>query len=265
MSALQRIWICGELYELHYKFQEKKTKKPLAMFKLPGAHKMIDIPIYHAILSPLPSYVDPKTEHFSIKKIVEEYTATNGQLEFRVVLKPNAAQLNIFKPSDIDMVLNKLPGREISSYPGSSADMVLIPEAPSAPEKPNAESIDLSGGESIDLSECEYADKSTASTPAKKTAPRKKTISKVLREKVWMKHNGRKLDGRCYCCQKVITTNEFECGHVVPESKGGKTTLPNLEPICRTCNRSMGTRNMHEFMSEFRSKATSEFADMYLD
>jgi len=251
MTSLQRIWICGELYDLHSKFQEETTNKPLAMFKLPGSRKIVDIPVYHAVLPPLPSYIDPETEHFSIKKIIEEYTATDGHPEFRVVLKPKAIQLNIFKQSDIVAVLNKLPGREIASYPGSD---ILIPE------KTNVETsdVDNSNGGPIDESVTKVA-------VAKKTVPRKKSISKVLREKVWMKRNGRKLDGKCYCCQKVITTNEFECGHIIPESKGGETALPNLEPICRTCNRSMGTRDMHEFMSEFTTKATSEFADMHLD
>lgn len=33
---------------------------------------------------------------------------------------------------------------------------------------------------------------------------------------------------------------DFQCGHNVPESRGGKTTLDNLVPICSRCNMSMG-------------------------
>ena len=44
----------------------------------------------------------------------------------------------------------------------------------------------------------------------------------------------------------------FHCGHVIPECKGGKTNLSNLKPICQTCNLSMGTKNMDEFMKKFQ-------------
>ncbi len=41
-------------------------------------------------------------------------------------------------------------------------------------------------------------------------------------------------------------------GHNIPESKGGKTTINNLIPICGDCNRSMGDRyTIDEFSQEF--------------
>ena len=42
----------------------------------------------------------------------------------------------------------------------------------------------------------------------------------------------------------------FECGHIIPESKGGETTQDNLLPICGLCNKSMATKNMNEFIKE---------------
>ena len=42
----------------------------------------------------------------------------------------------------------------------------------------------------------------------------------------------------------------FECGHIIPESKGGETNEDNLIPICGLCNKSMGTRNMYEYTKE---------------
>ena len=36
----------------------------------------------------------------------------------------------------------------------------------------------------------------------------------------------------------------FEIDHIIPESKGGQTTLDNLQLLCRHCNRNKGTREM---------------------
>lgn len=36
----------------------------------------------------------------------------------------------------------------------------------------------------------------------------------------------------------------FEIDHIKPESKGGETTLENLQLLCRHCNRSKGTKEV---------------------
>jgi len=41
-------------------------------------------------------------------------------------------------------------------------------------------------------------------------------------------------------CQNTITPFTFQCGHNIPESKGGETDISNLRPICANCNLSMG-------------------------
>lgn len=71
---------------------------------------------------------------------------------------------------------------------------------------------------------------------------RKCKIPKALREQVWITHMGHRFDGRCRVvwCKNRITVFDYECGHNIPESKGGKTTLDNLVAICARCNRSMG-------------------------
>ena len=46
----------------------------------------------------------------------------------------------------------------------------------------------------------------------------------------------------------MIEIRNFHCGHVVAESKGGQTILENLRPICGSCNSSMGTENMCDFV-----------------
>ena len=38
------------------------------------------------------------------------------------------------------------------------------------------------------------------------------------------------------------TMQHDDCGHNIPESKGGPTNVENLIPICRNCNVGMGNR-----------------------
>ncbi len=70
----------------------------------------------------------------------------------------------------------------------------------------------------------------------------KSKIPKALREQVWLLHIGRKYQHTCRVtwCHNVITVFDFQCGHNIPESKGGKTDVTNLVPICSRCNVSMG-------------------------
>ena len=85
---------------------------------------------------------------------------------------------------------------------------------------------------------------------------RKTNIPAALRRTVWNTHIGEDIGStECYVgCKSKITQLTFECGHVEAESKGGLTTIDNLRPICSSCNRSMGTRNMHDFMKTFGFK-----------
>jgi 5-methylcytosine-specific restriction endonuclease McrA len=81
--------------------------------------------------------------------------------------------------------------------------------------------------------------------PKPKTKPRRKTtIPKALREQVWLKTMKKSFDGKCpvVWCTNTINAFDFQCGHNIPESKGGKTTLENLIPLCGRCNVSMGDR-----------------------
>jgi len=73
---------------------------------------------------------------------------------------------------------------------------------------------------------------------------KRKKISKTLRDQVWFKYmGGDKAEGRCYCCKiRPIHITDFEVGHNKPSSKGGKDHINNLRPICRICNRGMGSR-----------------------
>lgn len=73
---------------------------------------------------------------------------------------------------------------------------------------------------------------------------KKKPILKALRDQVWLQNMGKIYEGKCKTswCFNTISVTNFHCGHDIPESKGGLTTLSNLVPICASCNLSMGNR-----------------------
>jgi len=89
--------------------------------------------------------------------------------------------------------------------------------------------------------------------PVKKNIYRKRTIPKTLKINVWNHYIGKEVGStKCMCCQESeIIQGHFEAGHVISERDGGATTIENLRPICSLCNKSMGAKNMLEFMREY--------------
>lgn len=73
---------------------------------------------------------------------------------------------------------------------------------------------------------------------------KKRTIPKAVREQLWLRDMGKAFQGKCKTswCKNTISIFDFQCGHNIPESKGGPTTLENLVPICSRCNTSMGSQ-----------------------
>ena len=73
---------------------------------------------------------------------------------------------------------------------------------------------------------------------------RKKTIPVKLKQQLWLNHFGKVFESKCFInwCDNIINVFDFEAGHDIPESKGGKIDLHNLYPICSKCNKSMGNR-----------------------
>jgi hypothetical protein len=83
-----------------------------------------------------------------------------------------------------------------------------------------------------------------------KNKPIPKTISLTLKTQVWATHVGIE-HGTTICpvCKvRTIEQISFHCGHVKAKSKGGQNTIDNLRPICQSCNSSMGTTDMEEFI-----------------
>jgi hypothetical protein len=94
--------------------------------------------------------------------------------------------------------------------------------------------------------------KSTTKT-IKDKKPRKKTIPVALKRKVWDHWVGEQIGKtKCPCCKLTdITQLNFSCGHINAEANGGSLHVTNLRPICVSCNSSMGTKNMNEFIREY--------------
>ena len=90
-------------------------------------------------------------------------------------------------------------------------------------------------------------------TPVKKEKPKRKTIPLALRRSVWNKYIGEEIGKTlCLCCKiSDISQMTFSCGHVVSVYNGGDINLENLKPICVSCNSSMGTQNMDEFIQNY--------------
>jgi hypothetical protein len=74
--------------------------------------------------------------------------------------------------------------------------------------------------------------------------PRKESIPKRIRELVWNTYNGEYYNSKCYVkwCNNMINVFNYQVGHDIPESKGGKLEIENLKPICGNCNLSMGNK-----------------------
>ena len=73
---------------------------------------------------------------------------------------------------------------------------------------------------------------------------RKEPIYQSLRQTIWISRMGRTFEGKCPIpwCMSIISVFNFECGHNIPESRGGATDVSNLIPICGSCNKGMGNR-----------------------
>ena len=47
---------------------------------------------------------------------------------------------------------------------------------------------------------------------------------------------------RCKLCGRSERQDYLEIDHIKPISKGGKSTLDNLQTLCRTCNKQKGNK-----------------------
>lgn len=82
----------------------------------------------------------------------------------------------------------------------------------------------------------------------------KEVIPQAVKTAVWNKYVGIK-KGTTHCfvgCGNVISQHNFECGHIQAEAQGGEVSLDNLRPICSNCNKSIGKKNMLDFIAKYK-------------
>tara|TARA_R100000750_G_C2338709_1_gene93232 strand:+ start:321 stop:1391 length:1071 start_codon:yes stop_codon:yes gene_type:complete len=96
---------------------------------------------------------------------------------------------------------------------------------------------------------------SNITTDNKTKRKSRKTIPKAIKNQLWRKHFGNSMKGRCVCCQNEIDALEgWEAGHVEAVANGGSDHIDNLRPVCSTCNKSMSTMNLNEYIRRYHSK-----------
>ena len=90
----------------------------------------------------------------------------------------------------------------------------------------------------------------------KKMNPKKKIGIQRKRE-VWNTHIGvDKGQAKCWCCKQETLDQGggWEAGHwistanLLKDGKEDDISVSNLRPICSTCNKSMGSQNMQEYI-----------------
>lgn len=90
----------------------------------------------------------------------------------------------------------------------------------------------------------------------------KEKIPQAVKVAIWNKYIGYNVgSSECFIgCGNLIQQNNFECGHIISEKCGGKVTIQNLRPICNICNKSIGGKNMCDFVKKygFESKLSEE-------
>lgn len=108
---------------------------------------------------------------------------------------------------------------------------------------------------------------STGSNSSSSNRTRRTPLPVAVRHAVWNAWMGGAAVGAgpCHVCSRVITQQDFECGHVVPVARGGSNTISNLRPICRSCNRSMGVMVLTAFQERHFPTNSGVDGDMDVD
>ena len=63
---------------------------------------------------------------------------------------------------------------------------------------------------------------------------RERHKARTLRESQWWKR--RLAKGICHYCQRSFPPGDLTMDHIVPISRGGKSTKGNVAPCCKECN-----------------------------
>jgi len=76
--------------------------------------------------------------------------------------------------------------------------------------------------------------------------------ARTLRDSQWWKR--RLAKGVCYYCGRSTVAKDLTMDHIVPISRGGKSTKSNVVPACRECNykkKHLLPMEWEEYLAEF--------------
>lgn len=63
---------------------------------------------------------------------------------------------------------------------------------------------------------------------------RQRAVARDLRKTRWWQR--KTASGQCYYCGTKVAFKNITMDHIVPLTRGGKSTRENLVPCCKTCN-----------------------------
>ena len=81
---------------------------------------------------------------------------------------------------------------------------------------------------------------------------KKEIISATIKDAVWRREIGSAnlFEIKCPICRiNIITSRNFQCGHILARARGGCISVNNLRPICGYCNSSMGSIHMDIYIA----------------
>jgi 5-methylcytosine-specific restriction endonuclease McrA len=87
---------------------------------------------------------------------------------------------------------------------------------------------------------------------------RERRKARELRESQWWKRRVAK--GKCYYCGSTTAPKALTMDHIVPISRGGKSTRGNVVPCCKTCNnakKQLLPMEWEEYLNKARKKANN--------
>ncbi len=70
--------------------------------------------------------------------------------------------------------------------------------------------------------------------PSPESVKKEKEKARVLKDSVWWRNQLEK--GECYYCGQSFAKKDLTMDHIVPVSRGGKSTRGNVVVACKPCN-----------------------------
>lgn len=94
----------------------------------------------------------------------------------------------------------------------------------------------------------------------KKTRAKRTSVYKNVKSDSWDKYTNKQFAVHCICCNyNQITVHNFHAGHIISHANGGSSSIDNIMPLCSSCNLSMSSKNMEDFILQAYPQNMSRF------